>query len=281
MEKYRTVKKIIEGTATSDGAGVKLSRVYGKELAELFDPFLLLDVFRSEDPKDYIAGFPWHPHRGIETVTYLIHGSVEHGDSLGNKGVISSGDCQWMTAGSGIIHMEMPKESELMWGCQLWVNLPSNLKMTPPKYRDIGASDVKTIDLEGKGTAKIICGSYNGIEGPLKGISVDPVFIDVDLKSNQEFTYKIDTDHNLFLYIMGGSGYMDPSADAMVGNMNLVLFNEGENMLLRSGSEGIRFLLLSGKPIREPIAWGGPIVMNTQEELSLAFEEYQNGTFIK
>lgn len=271
----------VPGKATVDGAGVKLRRIHGKQLAELFDPFLLLDEFKSEHAEDYAAGFPWHPHRGIETVTYLIHGRVEHGDSLGNSGVIGDGDCQWMTAGSGIIHQEMPQESELMWGYQLWVNLPSWEKMCEPKYRDILASDIQEKKLPEGGFVKILAGRYDGIEGPVKGIPADPVYLDVSVSAGASFEYCADPAHNVFACVIDGSGRMTPDADADTERGTLVFFGEGDRVEMKAGDSGLRLLLLAGKPLKEPIAWGGPIVMNTQEELVHAFEEYRQGTFIK
>ncbi len=280
MNAYRKIEQMIQGKYTVDGAGVRLRRIFGYHEVPLFDPFLLLDEFKSTDPKDYTAGFPWHPHRGIETVTYMIGGSVQHGDSLGNKGSIGAGDCQWMTAGSGIIHMEMPQESPVMWGYQLWVNLSAEEKMTKPKYRDIRAESIPTSNIEG-GSVRVLCGTYNGVKGPLEGITVEPVFLDITLGLKQEFAYETERDRTLFAYIVDGEGSMEKDNTDTVRTGSAVLFTEGEKAIIRSGRKGLRMLLVSGRPLRESVAWGGPIVMNTQEELDEAFKEYRNGTFLR
>lgn len=281
MGEIRKIDRIINGKYTSDGAGVKLRRVFGYHEVPLFDPFLLLDEFKSTNPDDYTAGFPWHPHRGIETVTYMVNGKVEHGDSLGNKGSIGAGDCQWMTAGSGIIHMEMPQKSEVMWGYQLWVNLPAKDKMTAPKYRDIRADTIPTVQIPAKGTVRILTGTYGGVKGPLEGISVEPAFLDVTLEPEQEFIYETENDRTLFAYIVDGMGLMEPDSKDAYSTGNAILFTKGDKAVIHCGAEGLRVLLISGKPLNEEVAWGGPIVMNTEEELETAFREYRNGTFIK
>lgn len=276
----RTINKIVKGQSKEDGAGVKLVRVFGYHDVKDFDPFLMLDAFDSYNPDDYTKGFPWHPHRGIETVTYLIKGDIEHGDSLGNKGSILDGDCQWMTAGSGIIHQEMPKASERMLGVQLWINLPAKYKMTNPKYRDI-KSDLIPVVEEKDSKVHIICGNYKGISGATEGEYVKAFFADVELKENSEWVLETPEDEKLFVYIIQGEGCFDPQTNEYIQEKNAVLFNDGEKFWVKSSNNGIRFLIFSGKPLNEPIAWGGPIVMNTKEELNEAFREIDAGTFIK
>ena len=261
-----------------------LKRAFG--YADSFlDPFLLLDDFHSENPKDYIAGFPWHPHRGIETITYMLHGRIEHGDSLGNSGVIKSGDVQWMTAGSGIIHQEMPKHDKdkpLLWGFQLWANLPSSHKMMDPRYRDIEKDQIPEIELNGGNIKiKIICGEVQGTKGAVKDIITDPQYLDITVNPNTEFRYNIEKNHNVFAYVIEGKGYFDENKEQIITNENLVIYEAGDEVLISTAEDRVRFLLISGKPIREPVAWGGPIVMNTEEELRIAFEEYHNQTFLK
>ncbi len=264
-----------------EGAGVRLKRVFGFHEAPKFDPFLLLDHFGSDNPDDYMAGFPWHPHRGIETITYMLDGRVEHGDSLGNQGVIESGDVQWMTAGSGIIHQEMPKESEgLMMGFQLWANLPSHQKMMHPRYRDVKRNTIPEVELESGVRARVICGEIAGTRGPVQDIVTEPEYLDVEMASGKTFSHDIKEDHTVFAYVFEGSGAFGVDK-VTVESGHLVLFDEGSEVLIDSGDEGLRFLLISGKPIGEPVAWYGPIVMNTREELETAFREYRNGTFIK
>lgn len=276
----RTIKKVIKGQSKQDGAGVKLVRVFGYHDVLDFDPFLMLDAFDSSDPEDYIKGFPWHPHRGIETVTYLIEGIVEHGDSLGNKGNIMNGDCQWMTAGSGIIHQEMPQPSDKMLGVQLWINLPAKDKMTPPKYRDIVKANIPVVE-DQNSQVRIISGNYKGISGAISGEYVKPRFLDVKLNGNSEWILDTDRDSNLFVYIVKGEGCFNPESLEYIEEKRAILFNEGETLWVKTADEGIRFLLVSGTPLREPIAWGGPIVMNTKAELSQAFKEIDDGNFIK
>jgi redox-sensitive bicupin YhaK (pirin superfamily) len=280
MSGFRTIKKVITGRDAVDGAGVKLVRVFGNFDVKDFDPFLMLDAFDSDNPEDYTKGFPWHPHRGIETITYLIQGDIEHGDSLGNKGSIMEGDCQWMTAGSGIIHQEMPKACPHMLGVQLWLNLPASDKMTPPKYRDIKRKTIPAIK-DGDAMVHIIAGKYKGIVGAVEGDHVKPDYFDVELKPGAEWCLETDPDSNLFIYILKGAGTFSPEQEEAVAEKHAVLFDSGKWFWVKAETEGIRFLLLAGKPLREPVAWGGPIVMNTNEELELAFQELNNNTFIK
>ena len=263
-----------------DGAGVHLVRVFGNHDTADFDPFLMMDTFDSKNPRDYERGFPWHPHRGIETITYLIHGNVEHADSLGNKGRINDGECQWMTAGSGIIHQEMPKPCEHMLGAQLWLNLPAKDKMTTPQYRGILAKDIPIIN-EGNVIVHIIAGTYKSTIGAMIGDYVQALYLDIELKANTEWTLETPLDHNLFIYIVAGEGRFETNHSRIIPAKHAVLFNSGSSFYCKAGDQDLRFLLMSGKPLKEPIAWGGPIVMNTQEELELAFEELSNDTFIK
>ena len=268
--------------ATIEGAGVHLKRAFGPAEVPLLDPFLMLDDFHSDDPEDYIAGFPWHPHRGIETVTYMIRGAVEHGDSIGNKGVIESGDVQWMTAGSGILHQEMPREYEgMMQGFQLWVNLPATRKMMKPRYRGITAGQIPSIS-RGKGThIKIVAGEVDGTRGPVEDLVVDSEYLDITLDPSTEFVRAIERDRKAFAYVFEGHGRFDQENAKHVGTESLVVSKDGDQIRVKSGDDGLRFLLVSGKPIGEPVAWGGPIVMNTDQELDQAFEELRRGTFIK
>lgn len=276
----RAIREIFKGQAVSEGAGVKLHRVFGSSQAQLFDPFLMLDDFRSDRPEDFIKGFPWHPHRGIETITYVLKGDVEHGDSLGNTGVISSGDIQWMTAGSGIIHQEMPRGDGqgAMHGFQLWANLPAKDKMVHPRYRGITAKEIPEKVLDNGTTVKIIAGTSAGTVGPVTGIVIDPEFMDCVVPAGKEFIHSTKQGHTAFVYIIGGQGSVNGIG---IENRDLVLFADGDELALTAGGTPLRFLLLTGKPLNEPIAWGGPIVMNSEEELALAFHEYQNGTFLK
>jgi hypothetical protein len=265
-----------------EGAGVHLKRVFGHAEVPTFDPFLLLDDFHSDNPKDYIAGFPWHPHRGIETVTYIINGSVDHGDSLGNRGTIQAGDMQWMTAGSGIIHQEMPKgHNSILWGLQLWVNLPSSHKMTEPRYREIKAENIPAHISDNGISVKVICGQFKGLTGPVKDIIQDSEYLDISIPPNGIFEHSVKEGHTLFAYILEGSGTFEPSSGNRSSAEHLLLFNDGDSISVEAAEKGLRFLLVSGEPIGEPVAWYGPIVMNTEEELELALEEFRNGTFIK
>jgi len=280
MDNIRSIKKIISGEKAVDGAGVKLVRVFGYNDTKDFDPFLMLDAFDSVDPNDYIKGFPWHPHRGIETITYLVKGDIEHGDSLGNKGSILDGECQWMTAGSGIIHQEMPKPSERMLGLQMWLNIPAKDKMVAPTYRGLTKADIPVID-EGDKKIHIIAGNYNGNVGAVVGDYVKPICLDVELNADSEWYLNTESSNTLFVYILQGEAYLGPESNKLISEKHAVLFNEGNKFRVKASNKGIRFLLMSGKPLNEPIAWGGPIVMNTKEELNLAFRELDENTFIK
>jgi len=276
----RTIRKVVKGSTQYDGAGVKLVRVISAPDVVDFDPFLMLDAFDSRDPDDYTKGFPWHPHRGIETVTYLIKGEIEHIDSLGNKGNILEGCCQWMTAGSGIFHQEMPQACDRMLGVQLWLNLPARDKMTAPKYRDIRADMVPKIKEEGC-TIGVISGNYKGNSGAVQGEHVEMLFLDVNLKAGAEWQLETMKDTSLFIYIVEGAGWFENSDDNLISSKKALLFNDGDELLARASSAGLRFLLFSGTKLSEPIAWGGPIVMNTQEELKRAFKDIEDGTFVK
>ena len=276
----RTTRKIITGTMQYDGAGVKLVRVIGHDDVKDFDPFLMLDAFDSLDPADYIKGFPFHPHRGIETVTYLIQGDIEHKDSLGNKGIILDGGCQWMTAGSGIMHQEMPKAAERMLGIQLWLNLPRSHKMTHPQYRDISSEMIPKIQEEGC-TVRIISGQYRQTSGAVQGDYVKTLFLDVSIKAGSQWRLETDKNATLFIYIIEGAGYFDTKVQTLIDQRTAVLMGKGEEFFAQASEAGLRFLLFSGQPIEEPIAWGGPIVMNTHQELQQAFQEIEKGTFIK
>ena len=300
MAQIRRIKKVSKSKPTIEGAGVHLKRAFGFYNVAEVDPFLLLDDFRAENPKDYLPGFPWHPHRGIETITYMLQGSVEHGDSMKNKGVILPGEVQWMTAGSGIIHQEMPKGDTkgFMGGFQLWANLPASHKMMDPRYRDIKKKMIPEVALENGVKVKIICGKVDRVEGPVKDVVIEPEYLDVSMPANAEFRHAIKRGHNVFAYIIEGEGYFDKGNDSyaydvegnnyfdfkrecLMKSENLVLFSDGDEILVTTKESPVRFLLISGKPLKEPVAWYGPIVMNTNEELKLAFEEYNNGTFIK
>jgi len=296
----RPIKQIIQTKPTIEGAGVKLQRAFGFGKTKDFDPFLLLDDFRNDKPEDYLAGFPWHPHRGIETITYVLAGSVEHGDSLGNKGKMTAGDVQWMTAGSGILHQEMPKGDNhgRMHGFQLWSNLPSSLKMTDPRYQDIPSSAIPEVTDDDGTRARVVCGEFWGKKGPVEGVAANPNYLDVSVPPGQRKRLKVETTSNAFAYVFAGSGTFRDASDPRavlteqvakpdappvydVSNHSLVLFDRGDEIVVQAGDEGIRFLLVSGKPIEEPVAWYGPIVMNTQEQLREAMAELQNGSFIK
>lgn len=276
----KEVKKIITGLQATDGAGVKLVRVLGYADTAEFDPFLLLDAFDSTNPDDYTKGFPWHPHRGIETITYLIEGDIEHQDSLGNKGQIQNGDCQWMTAGSGIIHQEMPQKVERMLGAQLWLNLPSRDKMVHPAYGDIKSKDIPEVIKE-DATVRIISGEYQGIKGAFAGKHVPATYLDVHLKPGASWFVDSKEDENLVVYIFMGQGFFGSTGRKFVQEKRAILFTPGNHLQVVAGDEGVRFILLKAKPLQEPIAWGGPIVMNTKEELDLAFAELDEDTFIK
>lgn len=296
----RPVKKLIKAKPTLEGAGVHLRRAFGFGNTADFDPFLLLDDFRSDNPDDYLAGFPWHPHRGIETITYVLAGTVEHGDSIGNRGAIGAGDIQWMTAGSGILHQEMPKGDRLgrMHGFQLWANLPSSLKMTPPRYQEIKSTDIPEVTDDDGTYARIVCGEFWGKRGLVEGIAADPVYVDITVPPGKRKTLAVETKSHAFAYVFAGSGkfcnaseplavptesvgWLDTTPPTDADNRSLVLFDTGDEVTVQAGEEGVRFLLVSGRPLREPVAWYGPIVMNTQDELRQAYDELQKGTFLK
>ena len=295
----RPVRKVSQSQPTLEGAGVHLRRAFGFGRTEDFDPFLLLDDFRNDDPAAYRAGFPWHPHRGIETITYVLAGSVAHGDSLGNHGSLGAGDVQWMTAGSGILHQEMP-EGDLqgrMHGFQLWANLPAKNKMTTPRYQDVKAKDIPTVTDDDGTAVRIIIGEFWGKRGPVEGIAADPQYLDVYVPPGVKKTLKVDTRRQAFAYVFEGEGAFRDASDpqpvqtefagiaqalpSMSGNRSLILFGSGDEVVVQAGEQGVRFILVSGKPLQEPVAWQGPIVMNTQEELRQAYAELRAGTFIK
>ena len=296
----RPVKRLIKSKPTLEGAGVHLRRAFGFGNTGEFDPFLLLDDFRNERPEDYRAGFPWHPHRGIETITYVLAGTVEHGDSMGNRGAITSGDVQWMTAGRGIIHQEMPQGDAQgrMHGFQLWGNLPASLKMTAPRYQEVKAAEIPIVTEDDGTQARIVCGSFWGKKGPVIGVAADPTYLDISVPPGKRRTLPVETTHQAFAYIFAGSGkfcnasgplsvptegvgWAETKPPAEAENRSLVLFDRGDEVTVQAGDNGIRFLLVSGKPLEEPVAWYGPIVMNTQEQLREAFSELENGTFLK
>lgn len=274
----RKARKVVGGSVQYDGAGVKLVRVIGHADVQDFDPFLLLDAFDSDNPKDYVKGFPWHPHRGIETVTYLIHGDIEHGDSLGNSGSILDGCCQWMTAGKGIIHQEMPQAVPRILGAQLWINLSSHDKMTDPAYRDITADMVPKIS-DDAATVRIISGRYREKLGPVQGGYVKTLYLDVQVQPGSSWRLPVDPESTIFCYLVSGSGRFDDT-ESVVPSHRAALLVDGDEVSVTASEEGVRFLMIGGRPLREPIAWGGPIVMNTREELHQAFKDLDEGTFI-
>ncbi|HOI89898.1 MAG TPA: pirin family protein [Candidatus Rifleibacterium sp.] len=278
MKDSRKIRQVVKGIETHDGAGVRLVRVFAHKNVVDFDPFLMMDAFDNSRPEDYEKGFPWHPHRGIETITYLIEGKVEHGDSLGNKGTIFCGDCQWMTAGSGIIHQEMPKPPGKMLGVQIWLNMPASNKMGEPAYGDIVADKIPLIK-DQNCEIRLISGSYKGTEGAFRGRYVKPLFMDVNLPAETDFELETPAENTVFSYNFYGSGIFSDGKE--YAGKTTLLFEQGELLQFRSGKEGLRMIILSGPPLKEPVAWGGPIVMNTQEELDLAFEEIETGQFIK
>ena len=297
----RPIKQISGTRQTLEGAGVKLNRVFGFGDPSLTDPFLMMDDFRSDRPEDYLAGFPWHPHRGIETITYVLAGSVEHGDSLGNRGTLGAGDVQWMTAGSGIMHQEMPEGDAQgrMHGFQLWANLPSRLKMTDPRYQDIPSGEIPEIVDDDGTTVRVVVGSFWGKKGPVDGIAADPQYLDIFVPPGKRKVFPVETYRKAFAYIFEGSGSFRDASDPFgvltekqvngeevhvrdeSGNRTLVVFDSGDEVVVQAGEQGIRFLLVSGAPIKEPVAWHGPIVMNTRDELVEAVRDLQNGTFIR
>jgi quercetin 2,3-dioxygenase len=306
----RPVRDIRQSVPTMEGAGVQLRRAFGFGATSDFDPFLLLDDFRNDNPEAYLAGFPWHPHRGIETITYVLAGTVEHGDSLGNRGRMGAGDVQWMTAGRGILHQEMPKGDARgrMHGFQLWANLPSSLKMTAPRYQDISAADIPEVTDDDGTRARVIVGDFWGKKGPVEGVAAEPRYLDVSVPPGKKKRFAVDRANNAFAYVFAGSGsFRDASSPQAVTteivggpdrgggapgsrnddlldhvtNRSLVLFDRGDEIVVQAGDQGIRFLLVSGKPLEEPVAWRGPIVMNTNEQLQQAYAELRAGTFIK
>jgi quercetin 2,3-dioxygenase len=300
MTSTKIIRKVLKAKPTIEGAGVHLKRVFGFSEVPRFDPFLLLDDFRATNPAHYLKGFPWHPHRGIETITYVLQGDVEHGDSMGNKGVITSGDVQWMTAGSGIVHQELPQGDPqgVMEGFQLWANLPKSHKMMQPRYRDVQSRTIPEVVLANGVKIRVICGQVGEVIGPVRDIVIDPEYLDVTVPPHSEFLHPTKRGHTVFAYVIAGQGYFcreknpfsyevegvnyfDMQREPFVGNEMLVLFGDGDQVMAATEGEAVRFLLVSGAPIGEPVAWYGPIVMNTEAELRVAFEEYSKGTFIK
>ncbi len=296
----RPVKQVLQSKPTLEGAGVRLRRAFGFGDTELYDPFLLLDDFRNDRPEDYLAGFPWHPHRGIETITYVLAGTVEHGDSLGNSGSLGAGDVQWMTAGRGILHQEMPKGDQQgrMHGFQLWANLPASHKMTAPRYQDVKGADIPEVTDDDGTVVRVITGDFWGKKGPVEGVAADPRYLDISVPPGKRKRLAVDVTNHAFAYVFAGSGTFRDASDplevkteivsgstvadaAYVGNRSLVLFDRGDEVVVQAGGEGIRFLLVSGKPIEEPVAWHGPIVMNTRAEIVQAMEDLGRGTFIR
>ena len=297
----RPIKRIVQSKPTIEGAGVKLRRAFGFGDTRETDPFLLLDDFRNDRPADYLAGFPWHPHRGIETITYVLSGTVEHGDSLGNRGTLGAGDVQWMTAGRGIMHQEMPQGDAQgrMHGFQLWANLPSSLKMTAPRYQDIKAGEIPEVVDDDGTRVRVVCGEFWGKKGPVDGVAADPRYLDITVPAGKCKKLKVETERHAFAYIFEGDGRFVSASRPFgvltekqvdgdellmrepVGNRSLVLFDSGDEIEVQAGERGIRFLLVSGKPIEEPVAWYGPIVMNTRTQLEQAVAELRNGTFIR
>ena len=295
----RSVKRLVKARPTLEGAGVHVRRAFGFGNTSDFDPFLLLDDFRNDIPEDYLAGFPWHPHPGIETVTYVLAGSLEHGDSTGNHGVIEAGEVQWMTAGSGIIHQEMPKgDAGRMHGFQLWGNLPSSLKMTKPRYQNIKSAEIPEVTDDDGTHVRIICGDFRGTNGPVEAVASDPIYLDVSVPPGRSKRLPIETTRHAFAYVFSGGGsfcnasgplavptegvgWADIPPPTRADNRSLVLFDRGDEVTVKAGEDGIRFLLVSGKPLEEPVAWYGPVVMNTQEELREAFEDLESGRFLR
>jgi len=297
---FRAIRKVWKSEPTLEGAGVHLRRVFGFHEVPQLDPFLLLDHFKSENPADYVKGFPWHPHRGIETITYVLDGDVEHGDSLGNKGVIRPGDVQWMTAGGGIIHQEMPKGDRKgrMWGMQLWANLPAKQKMMDPRYREVKQAEIPVVKTKEGATVRLVCGEVDGVRGPVREIVTDPEYLDVSLPAGKSFTHPVKAGHTVFAFVIEGEGWFDPARDPFAREATgeswwdtkhgrtcdaetLVLYGPGTTVRIATDKKAVRFLLVSGQPLQEPVAWYGPIVMNTREELRTAFDEFERGTFVK
>jgi redox-sensitive bicupin YhaK (pirin superfamily) len=299
MAEIRRITQVWKSKPTIEGAGVHLRRAFGFGEAPRFDPFLLLDDFRSKQPEDYQRGFPWHPHRGMETITYVLAGDVEHRDSLGNRGTIGAGDVQWMTAGSGIIHQEMPKGDRQgrMWGFQLWGNLPARQKMMDPRYREVKRDEIPVAEADGS-HVRVISGEVSGVRGPVRDIVTEPQYLDVSVPAGHTFTHGVPPTHTVLAYVIDGEGYFDPGRDPYAreavgenyfdlarpcpcGNHTLVVYGPGDAVVVSTDKQLVRFLLLSGRPLGEPVAWYGPIVMNTQAELRTAFREYEEGTFVK
>ena len=300
MAKIRKIRKVLVSQPTIEGAGVHLRRGFGFREVPLFDPFLMFDDFRQDDPAKYLPGFPWHPHRGIETITYMIRGTAEHGDSMGNSGIIGPGEVQWMTAGGGVIHQEMPKGAKdgRMGGFQLWANLPAAQKMIDPRYRDVKKADIPVVELPGGVTVRVICGAVGKTRGPVRDIVIDPEYIDVSMPRRAELVHPTKPGHTVVAYVIEGEGcfsgeapassyevepasYFDLSGKPVQGDHAIVLFGDGDRVKVTTADSPVRFLLMAGRPLGEPVAWRGPIVMNTQEELLRAFHEYRNGTFVK
>ncbi len=283
MSGVRKIKLTKASVPTLEGAGVHLRRAFSNDLMHELDPFLLLDDFHGREKSKYIKGFPWHPHRGIETITYMRCGDVEHKDSLGNEGVIHPGDVQWMTAGSGIIHQEMPKGAAdgHMWGLQLWANLPAAHKMMEPRYRDIRSNEIPLIEQDNGTTIRVICGRVGDVQGPVTDVIIDPQYLDVALPAGRQFEHKVSDGYTAFAYILEGGGYFDDQKDKVIAAETLVVYEKDGAIHISAADADLRFILISGKPIKEPIAWHGPIVMNTQAEIRKALEEYQDGSFLK
>ncbi len=296
----RPIKRLIKSKPTLEGAGVHLRRAFGFDNTSDFDPFLLLDDFRNDVPEDYLPGFPWHPHRGIETITYVLTGTVEHGDSIGHAGTIAAGDVQWMTAGRGIIHQEMPKGDQTgrMHGFQLWANLPASRKMTAPRYQEVKSGEIPEVKDDDGTEVRIVCGSFWGKAGPVDEVAINPVYLDVTVPPGRRKSLPVETTHHAFAYIFSGdakfsnasdplavptesASWLDTTPPAQAENRSLVLFDKGDEVVVQAGEDGVRFLLVSGKPLGEPVAWYGPIVMNTQQQLQEAFTELNEGTFLK
>ena len=296
----RSISKVWKSQPTMEGAGVHLRRAFGFNEVPQLDPFLLLDAFHSENPEDYRRGFPWHPHRGMETITYVLDGDVEHSDSMGNKGIISAGDVQWMTAGSGIIHQEMPQGDRKgqMWGFQLWSNLPARQKMMDPRYREVKSASIPEVKTQDGAVVRVVSGEVQDTRGPVSEIVTDPTLIDVSVPAGKTFTHPVKAGHTVFAYVIEGEGYFDSGRDpygrdavgenyfdmsrpCLCGSDSLVLYGPGDSVVVTADKKPVRFLLVAGKPLKEPVAWYGPIVMNTRAELRTAFEEYEQGTFVK
>jgi redox-sensitive bicupin YhaK (pirin superfamily) len=283
MKKIRKVLAVRAGVPTLEGAGVRLRRIFGFQHVPGLDPFLMLDDFSARDPEDYTAGFPWHPHRGIETITYVLRGEIDHGDSMGNRGVIGPGDVQWMTAGSGIVHQEMPRENREsgLQGFQLWANLPAAEKMIAPRYRGLISAQMPVVSRGNGVKIRIVCGTIDGVRGPVREIRIDPEYLDVEVPAGARFSHELPPGYTVFAYVFAGNGIFDPVRKKPAGAGSLVTFSDGDAVEITAGDEGLRFLLVSGRPLREPVAWRGPIVMNTEAELQIAFAEYAAGAFLK